>query len=175
MHTVIAGGITQNNHKESPHRVREWEHNMSRWRHQKEFTLLKGSVTGLDWRLGTTEDKYCRATKIRQSTRLHQRKCELSFSRALAIRNYSWDSMSAHHVLGSSLDLSQSAEKCFCDVKMWNEKPSTNSIENPDWLNNLNWILLPANQISETKLINEIKIGFLRNKIFLGLVFYYVW
>ena len=54
------------------------------------------------------------------------------------------------------------------------EKPTTNSIENPDWLNNLNWILLPANQISETKLINKIKIGFLRKKIFLGLVFYYV-
>ena len=48
VHTVIAGGITQNNHKESPHRDREWEHNMSRCRHQKEFTLLKGSVTGLD-------------------------------------------------------------------------------------------------------------------------------
>ena len=47
----------------------------------------------------------------------------------------------------------------------WTEKCkrktfSTNSIENPDWLFNLNLILLPANQISETKLINKIKIGF---------------
>ena len=40
---------------------------------------------------------------------------------------------------------------------------------------NLNWIKLPANQISETKLDNKIKIGLERNKIFLGLVFYYVW
>ena len=120
VHTVIAGGITQNNHKESPHRVREWEHNMSRWRHQKEFTLLKGSVTGLDWRLGTTEDKYCRATKIRQSTRLHQRKCELSFSRALAIRNYSWDSMSAqtrrvNKLWSYSLDLFNRLRNVFCE------------------------------------------------------------
>jgi len=54
----------------------------------------------------------------------------------------------------------QSAEKCFCEESCKRKTFSTNSIENPDWLFNLNLILLPANQISETKLINKIKSGF---------------
>ena len=142
---------------------REWENNMRRSgtkekiRHQRELLQQQQK------RQATKSD--------RQHTRLHQRKYDLTFLKCLQsgiIRG----TRSLHKLA----EWSKSHRQCFlwrgCK---WKTTFSTNSIEKPDWRNNLNWIQLPANQISETKLDNKIKIGLERNKIFLGLVFYYVW
>ena len=61
--------------------------------------------------------------------------------------------------------------KYFCDEEDVEKSISTNLIEKHDWRNNLNRILLPANQISETKLDNKIKIG-LKDIRFFGSSFF---
>ena len=162
---------------------REWENNMRRSgtkeKSHKQWTTTSATAT-----------KVRQATKSdRQHTRLHQRKYDLTFLKCLQsgiIRG----TRSLHKLAewSNSVKLAwvcprtnvidgpfQSAEKYILWRGCKRKTFSTNSIEKPDWRNNLNWIQLPANQISETKLDNKIKIGLERNKIFLGLVFYYVW
>ena len=137
---------------------REWENNMRRSgtkeKSHKQWTTTSATAT-----------KVRQAIKSdRQHTRLHQRKYDLTFLKCLQsgiIRG----TRSLHKLAEwrnshrNRWTFSNRLRNVFVRGCKRKTTFSTNSIEKPDWRNNLNWIQLPANQISETKLDNKIKIG----------------
>ena len=162
---------------------REWEDNMRRsgtqenshkqWtttsKSDRQHACIRGSMTLPSYNLYNQElfvgldvctNSQSQQTLIIQATRLHERKYVLTFLKGLQsgiIRG----TRSLHKLAEwrnshrNRWTFSSCAEMFFVEKSI-----PTNLIEKPDWRNNLNWILLPANQISETKLDNEIKIGF---------------